>query len=181
MGTNSPPLPTRRNRWNLVRFLSFLIYASLAASTPVGGTSTETAFDQTDTVQADTLKAGDTLRVRIQGVVTASVGTDTLSIKLKIGSAVLVTIPATDVADGDVFIIDLELTVRTAGRQGTMIGSGLAFMGSLAAGAFKAVQVASTALNTTIDQAITATATWSTANANSCRLDQFLIELKKLQ
>jgi hypothetical protein len=69
-----------------------LIFAATAASSALTGSSTETAFDNVSlSLAANTSKAGDTYEFEAQGIVTAHNASDTLTVKVKIGSTVIVT------------------------------------------------------------------------------------------
>lgn len=154
------------------------LFNSIAASAAVTNTVAETAFDQSLTLPANFLKAGDRIRVRLLVLATATNSTDTLNVKLKIGSTIIAATGALDVANNDVAYIDAELTIRTSGASGTCVAAAISSIGPPASATLKAQQLASTAIDTTATQAITVTATWSVANAgNSCRLDTLSIDL----
>ena len=152
-------------------------YTSTAASTAVSNTTTETLFDKYFTIPANSLRAGSLIRARFQGIATATNSTDTLAVKLYIGGltgTALISIPATDVADSNVFQGEYELIIRTIGASGTMVGCGT-FKSIPAAEGTMTIKddiLASTAIDTTAAQVIGVSATWSVASAsNSCRLD----------
>jgi hypothetical protein len=63
-----------------------VIYRSLAASTALSNTTTETMFDKFATIDANTLTAGSVICIRYQGIATATNSTDTLAIKLYIAT-----------------------------------------------------------------------------------------------
>jgi hypothetical protein len=158
-----------------------LAYSSVAASTAVSNTTTETVFDKYATLPANFLQPGSLIRIRWQGIATATNSTDTLAVKLYIHSAATLTAgtllwthAATDVADNNVFAGEYELAVRTIGSSGTVVGvgSGKSVPAAEGTATFKDDILASTAIDTTVAQYIGATATWSVASAsNSCRLD----------
>jgi hypothetical protein len=164
-------------------------YSNTAASTAVTTTTTETLFDAKYSIPANTLKAGTVIRVRYQGIATATNGTDTLAVKAYIGCAdatpptggvTLISHAATDVANNDVFQGEYILVVRTAGAAGTMVGCGTYKSVPAAEGTatYKDDILASTAIDTTIAQLVAVSATWSTNNAgNSCRLDVMSVEI----
>lgn len=164
-------------------------YTAVAASTAVTNTTTETIFSNKYSIPANTLKAGQMIKIRFQGIATATNGTDTLAIALKIGSTdaappvggtTLLSLAATDVANNDVFTGEYNLIVRTAGASGTMVGVGTYKSIPAAEGTMtiKDDILASTAINTTAALLIAVTATWSVANAgNSCRLDFMSVEI----
>lgn len=158
--------------------------ASVAASTAVTASSTETLFSTSYSIPANTLRAASVVKIRYQGIATATNATDTLQVILRIGGVAgtaLLTGTATDVANNAIFAGEFTLVVRTAGSSGTMVGYGTHTDVPAASGT--AVHditetLASTALDTTIAQVVGVTATWSTTNAgNSCRLDILVVEI----
>lgn len=158
-------------------------YANTAASAAVTNTTTETLFDTQYSIPASALKAGSVLKIRYQGIATATNATDTLAVKLYIGGltgTVLISHAATDVANNDVFSGEYQLTIRTAGASGTMVGCGTYKSVPAAEGTatYKDDILASTAIDTTAAQVVGVSATWSVANAgNSCRLDVLTVEI----
>lgn len=160
-----------------------LLYAADAASTAISNTTAETVFDKKFTIPKNSLKVGDRIKVRYQGIATATNATDTLLIRLRIGGVagtVLLLGTATDVANNNIFAGEFELVVRAIGATGAIVGVGTHTEVPAASGT--AVHditeiLASTAIDTTADQDINVTATWSVANAgNSCRLDVMNVE-----
>lgn len=154
-----------------------LLFLNTAPSAAVTNTTVETLFSTFATIKAGTLDVGGLINVRFQGIAPLTNTTDTLAIKLYFGGltgTLLVSIAATDVANNDVFLGEYELAIRTIGTSGTMVGAGT-FKSIPAAEGTMTIKddiLASTAVNTTINQVIGVSATWSVANAgNSCRLD----------
>lgn len=158
-------------------------FTNTAASTAVSNTTTETLFDQFCTIPAKHLQPGQLIRIRYQGIATATNSTDTLAIKLYIGGltgTVLFSHAATDVANDNVFQGEYELIIRTIGASGTMVGVGTGKSVPAAEGTMtiKDDILASTAIDTTTSKVIGVSATWSVADAgNSCRLDFLRVEL----
>jgi len=159
------------------------LYSSVAASTAVTNTTTETEFDASYTLPANILKAGSLLRIRYQGIATATNSTDTLTAKLYIGGkagTALQTCGATDVANNNIFAGEFYLAVRTIGATGTFVGWGNYTATLAASGTATMVTgiVASTTIDTTATQKLVVAATWSAASASdSCRLDYFTVEM----
>jgi hypothetical protein len=154
----------------------------IAAGTALTASSTETALG-TQTIPANSLKAGDRIKIRFQGIATATNSTDTLTIKAYIGGitgTALISMAAQDVANNDVFVGEYELVVRTSGASGTIVGVGT-FKSIPAAEGTMTIKddiLASTAIDTTAAQAIAVSGTWSTTNAgNSCRLDILNVDI----
>jgi hypothetical protein len=153
-------------------------YAALAASAAVTNTTTQTAFDKAHTIPANTLRAGDIIRVRAQGIATATNSTDTLAGTVRLGTTDVVASPAVDVANNDIFVIDVDIVIRTVGAGGTFVAAGAAATGVPGTATMRAVHKASTAVDTTADISVNVTATWSVANAgNSCRLDVLDVQI----
>jgi hypothetical protein len=146
--------------------------SSIADSSAITGTSVETAFNVTATLPANFWRPGG--RVRITGfvVATSTNGSDTLLIKLKLGSTVLLANVATDATNGDVVFFDFTVQCRTIGASGTIIGWGITNnSGASGVAAGVPVTLNSTAIDTTATGAITVTATWSSSSgSNSCLL-----------
>ena len=164
-------------------------YTNTAASTAIAASSTETAFDTAYSIPANTLKAGTLVKVKFQGIATATNANDTLTIKLYLatdtsaGAIVctsLIAMAAQDVSNNDVFVGEYELICRTAGASGTMVGVGTYKSIPAAEGTMtiKDDYLASTTVDTTAAQIVCCTATWSSTNAgNSCRLDFLRVEI----
>lgn len=162
---------------------SLVAYTNTAASAAVTNSTVETLFDKSYSIPAKSLRAGQLIKIRFQGIATATNSTDTLAVKLYIGGltgTVLLSLAATDVANNDVFDGEYELIIRTDGASGTMVGCGTFKSIPAAEGTatYKDDILASTAIDTTAAQVIGVSATWSVANAgNSVRLDFLRVEI----
>lgn len=160
-----------------------VLYTNVAASTAHSNTTTEALFSTQATIPANTLKAGSLIKIRFQGIATATDSTDTLTIKLYFGGlagTALISLAATDVADNNVFTGEYELIVRTIGASGTMIGVGTYKSIPAAEGTMTVKDdiLASTTVDTTVANVIGVGADWSVAAAaNSCRLDFLRVEI----
>lgn len=156
-----------------------VLYTNVAASAALTASSTETAFDKSFTVPANQLQIGDTVRIRGQVIASATNSTDTLTVKVYIGGiagTLLASSGALDVANSDICVFDVLLTVRTIGATGTFVASGLMTIGVPGTATVKTFAVASTTIDTTATQQIAVSGQWSTTSgSNSCRLDQLLI------
>jgi len=168
---------------DLLNGVDKLLYTSTAASSEITGSSTETAFSTGSyTIPANTLRAGSVIKVRFQGIATATNLTDTLTIKLYIGGlsgTAILTSSATDATNNDIFAGDVYIVIRTIGSSGTFVANGTFTKVEAASGTATRVDAitASTTIDTTASQAITVSATWSTTSgSNSCRLDVFVVE-----
>ncbi len=159
------------------------IGVATAASTAISNTTTETMFDNFITIPKNSIIPGSLLRVRYQGIATATNSTDTLTIKLYLATATtagaitgttLISHAATDVANNDVFQGEYELAFRTIGASGTVVGCGTYKSVPAAEGTMtiKDDILASTTVDTTGTLYVGVSAAWSVASAsNSCRLD----------
>ena len=146
---------------------------AVAASTALTASSTETNFDNSVlTIPANTLRVGDVIRVRAQGIATATNSTDTLTGKIKIGSTTVVSTGAVDVANNDIFYLEADIVIRTIGASGTLVAAGAAAIGVEGTVTSKPAKLASTTVDTTAAQTLAVSGQWSTTSAsNSCRLD----------
>lgn len=164
-------------------------YTNVAASTAISNVTAETAFDTNYSIPAGALKVGTKIRIRYQGIATATNSTDTLAIKLYLATditagaivgTVLISHAATDVADNNVWQGEFELIIRTVGASGTIVGCGTYKSVPAAEGTMtiKDDILASTAIDTTVAQIVAVTATWSVASvSNSCRNDVMIVEI----
>jgi hypothetical protein len=151
----------------------------VAASGVVSATTVETDFDKVYAIPADTLKAQTVIKIRTQGIATATNSTDTLTIKVYLGATAILTTAAVDVANNDIWYADITVIVRTAGAGGTLVATG-AYQdpGTSGTANLEACYLASTAVDTTGALTVKASATWSTTNAgNSCRQDILYVEI----
>lgn len=147
-----------------------LVGAIVASSTVITNTAVETAFDQKVTIPAGLLSVGAVLRIFAKARVASGNSTDTLTLKLKIGSQVLVTSAAVDVTDGggDLGVLFAEVTIRTLGASGSAVAGGYSGLGVPGTATLRVGGVAAAfTLNTTTDLDVTATATWSVASTSN--------------
>jgi len=152
-----------------------LVYAATAASAAVTTTAVATKFDKSYTFPVNSLYAGDVIRVVAEAIATATNSTDTLTLELMIGSTVIASTGAIDVANNDSFLFQSDITIRTSGASGTLVATTNVNTATGNA-TFKSIILGSTAIDTTATQQVAVRATWSSNNAgNSCRLDVFNI------
>lgn len=162
---------------------SVVAYTNEAASTAISNTTVETLFSTQYSIPPNSLVPGVRIKIRFQGIATATNATDTLAIKLYIGGVAgtaLISMAATDVANNDVFTGEYELVVRTVGASGTIVGVGTFKSIPAAEGTatYKDDILASTTIDTTAAKVIGVSAAWSVANAgNSVRLDILTVEI----
>jgi hypothetical protein len=158
------------------------VYVNTAASTTITNTTSETAFDTSHTIPANSLQPGDTFHVEWKGIAPSTNGTDTLTIRFRIGGVAGTLVcagTATDVANDNIFAGRALITFRTVGAAGTMIAhaehtEAPAASGTAAMSVVEAIN--STAVDTTAAITLNVTAQWSVANAgNQVRLDTFIV------
>lgn len=159
-------------------------------STALSNFTSQRAFDTYATIPANSLEVGSIIRIRFQGIQTAVNGSDTMQPILNIGSTLaastlavtggtaLLTTTATAGATSLVFHGEYELQVRTVGSSGTMVGTGIFKKVPAAEATYSAVDdiLASTTIDTTIDQIVCVGLVYSAASSsNSTRLDFFRV------
>lgn len=176
------------NEDTVLGWLGGVAYRNVAASTALSNTTSETMFSTMLTIPANTLKAGTVLKIRYQGIATATNSTDTLAIKLYIATVTtagsitgtaLISAAAVDVADNNTFSGEAVVVIRTAGASGTLVADAK-YKTTAAEGTatIKDDITASTTIDTTVAQYVGVSGTWSVASAsNSCRLDIMVVEI----
>lgn len=153
------------------------LYSNTAPSAAVSNTTTETAFDKSFAIPANSLVAGEVLTIQGQGIATATNSTDTLRCKLYLGTTVIADTGALDVANNDIFTFQATLIIRTIGASGTFVAEGEVSIGTPGTATVKTFVLGSTAIDTTVANTLAIKATWSVANAgNSVRLDVMDVE-----
>lgn len=170
-GTNVIPV----GAWDLAQF---------AAGTALTNTTSETVLGSF-TIPANTINAGTVIRIRYQGIATATNSTDTLTVRLRFGTTTLtgtalITTSAVDVANNDIFTGYFELTGRAAAAAAAaIIGSGHFSQPGAAGGALLTAYLGSTNFATNGALLVEVTGQWSVASgSNSCRLDQLNVEVR---
>jgi hypothetical protein len=117
-----------------------LLYSSPTVSTAVNTTASETAFDRSFTVPANSLVAGDVLRLRAWGTnATHSSGTVTLLLRLRWGGAAGVILAEMSAAAGLGFtqnyrwVVESTILVTAVGASGVAEAVGTAGFGRIGA------------------------------------------------
>jgi hypothetical protein len=160
--------------------LSTMKLKYVGPSTALTASSTETTFSgATYTIPANTLQIGSVIKIKYQGINTATNSTDTFGVKAYANSTAWITTTATDAVDNDIWAADYEFTVRTIGSSGTIAGFGTQNVPAAAGTAAPVNRIlASTTIDTTVDQVITVQGKWSTTSgSNSARLDIMIVEV----
>jgi hypothetical protein len=164
------------SNWHVVGYKPGLIFANVVASSAVHDSLTETNFDQSVSLAANSWRAGDVIRARAWVRHTATVGADTSTVRLKLGSTAIVSSGALDVINDDLAYIDATIQCRTIGASGTLVASGVVSIGTAATATAKPFYLASTVFDTTAAITLAVSEQWSTTNANSSRLDSFVVQ-----
>ena len=127
----------------------------------------------TTTIGANELVAGSTIRVKVTGVMGGGSG-DTLILELKLGTYVLMTLPAqalgVNATTGVAFDIEATYTVRSAGAPGSGVGQILLrYRGSSVNGAMwpPAGITGVSSIDTTLSGAVDLLAQWGAAGAST--------------
>lgn len=153
-----------------------LIYSNVADSAQVENTTTETAFDKSKTINGAELQVGDVLEVIAQVFVEDNNSTDTLTVKLYVGTEEIVTTGAVDSADNDIVYIHAFIVVRAVGASGAIAGTGVVANGVPGTVTAKPFRKAEASEDLSGDVAITVKATWSVAHAdNECELENLIV------
>ncbi len=165
-----------------VRVVGGLANRTTAASAAITNTTTETAFSTgVYTIPANTLKMGSQIRISLWGSIPSSFTTDTITLRVRLGAAgvagqVVLFTSAVDTANGNIFFVNITISVRTAGASGTMVAGGSWGMGNNNVDTVRINNMASAAINTTLARDLTCTGQWNFANAaNQIILDGFSV------
>lgn len=160
----------------VVKAASAVLVNNVADSTTITNVTAETTFSNgTITIPKNTLKVGDSIRIRGLVVFVATNSTDTAQIKVKLGSTSIVDTGAIDNANADVCQFDITLVVRTIGATGTIVGQATYSDGVLGTATTRTAVLASTSIDTTAAITITVTQTTSVANAGNQSVLRMLI------
>lgn len=143
-----------------------LVGVAVADSASVTNTTTETTFSTcTKTIDGATLQAGDVIEVVFRAHCVATNSTDTLNLKLYLGTEEICATGAVDVANSDIGFIHAWITVRTLGASGTISATALTALGVPGTAAALPRRKDQATEDISGDIAITVKATWSVANA----------------
>jgi len=147
----------------------------------VANTTSETTLVSTGegalTIQKNSFAAGKTFKVKAMGFYSTT-GTPTITFKFKAGSTVLVNSGAlatsNDTSNAG-FSFEALVTVYSVGASGTTYGQGVCIQDNLAPQL--ATNTSTVTLDTTVNQALNLTVTWSAASAsNTITLTNLVIE-----
>lgn len=102
---------------------------AIASSTAVTATGPTVFSNGSKTINGGALKAGDILRLKAAGIVTTATGAETTTVRILVGTEVVATTGAVDVASGDVFRLEVDVVVREVGSSGKLLSHGLVALG----------------------------------------------------
>ena len=149
--------------------------AAIADATSVENTTTETAFDNALTY-LDGLQPGDVIEVIARVWVEDNNSSDTLTLKLYVGTQEIVTTGAVDVADDDVGFIHAWITVRATGASGKLSATVLHALGVPGTVTAKPARLDEAAEDLSGAVAVQMKATWSVAHAdNECQCEDWIV------
>lgn len=154
---------------------SKLLKATIANSTALTGSSTPTTLDSVSISGAD-LVAGDVLEVSAKVVATATNSTDTLNVKLFVGTEEICATGAVDVANDDVAMIHAKITLRAVGTSGSISAHGYTSLGASGTVTAKVFSKAAASEDLSGSFNVLIQGTWSTTSgSNSCRLEDMVV------
>lgn len=154
---------------------------SIAGGDTIANTASETAFTASYTLLANSLSVGDVLRIKLYGIFSNTL-TPTLTLKIKFGSTVLLNsgafVTTAGISNGG-WACEGFFIIQSIGSSGAVEAQGLASFATSATTS-AVLDLANTSpitVDTTINNTITASVQWSSANAsNTITLRQFSIE-----
>lgn len=153
------------------------LYTAVSTTDTVTNTTAETAFAQQFSVPANFLVAGSRLKITAQGTITSHNASDTLNVKVYVGSNVVASTGAINNAANDVFYFTVDVVIRTITSSGTIVATGTVADGAPGTATAKPFVFASATLDSTVAELIKLTATWSAASASDIvRLDILNVE-----
>jgi hypothetical protein len=139
----------------------------------VTNTVTETTLGSV-TIPAYNVKMNHLLKVKVMVKTPSTNSTDTLAVKLKVGSTVLATVAAFDAANDDVCWVELSGYVDSVTKELHYVSQD-----GRTGQAADVEEVADVAFDVDADLVISATATWSVASASNQAVPKFLsVELE---
>lgn len=152
---------------------SRLLYAdgSVPGGNTISNTTTETAFTSTFTIPANSLVAGQAIRMRWFGLYGTALVAPSLTAKLKFGSTVVLTTGAITTIgslSNQGWSCDALLIVTGIGAGGAIEAQGYAEFATAATTSLSInlTNASAVSIDTTVSQAVTVTMTWSLASAS---------------
>lgn len=173
--------------------LQRLSYSQLASKT-VANTDVETSllnkntdeYVGTNLILANTLKAGDIISIKAKGVISTASSAPTTTLKVKFGATDLISNSGTLTGSWNAIYFELnaEITIQSIGATGkAIIGGNTLFKDAtiISAGVQRALIGSEVTIDTTINNLLDMTYTWSAASAdNTITTKQAHFEIKKI-
>lgn len=129
----------------------------------------ETAFNKKVTIPAGTFQAGDVLRIKGRVRVTVGATTDTLAVKVKLGSLAVLSVSATDYAADSCVTFDISVKMMSAT---TAVVTSLYVAGALGSATAKdGSPLGSQTVANASAQDVTVTADWSADSTDAAVLE----------
>jgi hypothetical protein len=154
------------------------LHSQIAVGTALTNSTTETAL-ASYTIKGGTLAAGKSIAFDATFVTTAAQSTDTLTLKVYIGSTAIATFTAEDQTTNDVSVITGKLTSRSLAASATVVGWVLGTDADATGEAARGFVAVTGSLDTTADLVLSIKGTWSAQSAaDSVQCESFnVIEL----
>lgn len=149
------------------------ISAQIASGTALTNSTTETAL-ASYTIKGGTLGAGKSIGFDATFLTTSAQSTDTLQLKVYIGSTAIATFTAEDQTTNDVSVITGKLTSRALSSSATVVSWVLGTDSDATGEAARGFAAKTASLDTTGDIVLSIKGTWSSAHAdNSVQCESF--------
>lgn len=159
-----------------------LLAAAIADSASITNTTTETAFSTcSKTLDGGEFQIGDVIEVLFRGHCVATNGSDTLNLKLYLGTEEICATGAVDVANSDVGCIHAFITIRTLGASGTLSATAFTALGVAGTAAMLPRRKDQATEDMSGDVAVAVKATWGAANAGNDVIAEDFIVMKHRQ
>lgn len=172
---NEGLLGSRVSLGDQLNVYSKLVKATIANSTAHSDSTDEATLDSY-TFTGTELAAQDVIEVSAKVVATATNGTDTLAVRLLVGTEEICTTGAVDVANSDVAMIHAKITLRAVGSSGSVSAHGYTSLGASGTVTAKVFAKAAASEDLSGSVSVSIRADWSAASAsNSCRLEDFVV------
>jgi hypothetical protein len=159
--------------------LSIWLGKIVGPSTNIAATVAETAYDRNVVVGAGTCRIGTVGRARAKVDVSATTGTETLQLRLKVtdgtNTVTLADTGAIDVANSDVGNIDVEFEMRTATQ---VVANGFTVLGPVTTATARGTGAALSTLDPTVAWTFTVTQTASNTGETSA-LSQLTVSINR--
>lgn len=153
-----------------------VLYQNTADSAAIASTASETDFDKTYSLPANSLRVGDVITIRGQLSSVGVTATPTLQVKVYIGATAVLTTAAVTTAANDLPTFEVKIVVRAIGASGSIVAYGTSIMGVPGTGVPKPFNMAATSIDTTAAKTIKVSATWSASSAsNTVKLSNLTI------